>query len=186
MLTAFFLDQWRRSDRGVWSTFSYSVAVGAVWWPQIRVMKQAGLGRVTWGLLANPYFMAAAVPIAIGAGVSHAIDPEEGLENYGGFLTGGYIGNDPNYWDSDENNSGYFNVHQNFVNIISADRRAKSERIRKEAEAEYIQRYWERKVIAQETAAQQNYGILLASYNALTGAQKQTYLDMYQDLLSPN
>ena len=90
------------------------------------------------------------------------------------------------YWDSDENNSGYFNVHQNFVNIISANRKSKRDKENKEAEAEYIQRYWENKERVRQAAVQENYGIILASYNALTDAEKRMYLAMYQDILFPN
>jgi hypothetical protein len=179
-------DRYKKSDQGFWATLELTGSLAAIWTPQFRTLKLAGVGSFGWGLLSNPYFMAAAVPVVTGGVISYAIDPEEGLDNYSGFITTGEMGNNPNYWDSDENDSGYFNVHQNFVNIISANRRAKSERVRKEAEAEYIQRYWERKAIAQQVAAEQNYGILLASYNALTDSQKRTYLAMYQDLLSPN
>jgi hypothetical protein len=185
-LTGLVVQNWRQGDRGVYSTGITTLALIGIWGPQLTTLRNAGIG---WGLRAtifSSYGLAAAVPVVIGAAVSYAIDPEEGLDNYSGFVSGGEIGNDPNYWDSDENNSGYFNVHQNFVNIISANRRAKSDKQRKEEEAEYIRLYWERKAIAQQIAAEQNYGILLENYNSLTDAQKRTYLAMYQDLLSPN
>jgi hypothetical protein len=189
-LTGLVLENYRQSNRGFFPTVQTALALGGIWYPQISQISKYGLGSLILQTLRatvfSSYGLAAGIPLVIGAGVSYAIDPEEGLDNYGGFVFGGTVGNDPNYWDSDNNNSGYFNVNQNFVNIISANRRAESERVRKEAEAEYIQRYWERKAIAQQVAAEQNYGILLASYNGLTDAQKRTYLAMYQDLLSPN
>ena len=185
-LTGLVVQNWRQGDRGVYSTGITTLALIGIWGPQLTTLRNAGIG---WGLRAtlfSSYGLAAGVPLAIGAGVSYAIDPEEGVDNYTGFLSDGTWGNDPNYMSGDPNNSGYFNVHQNFVNIISANRRAKSDKQRKEEEAEYIRLYWERRAIAQQVAAEQNYGILLASYNALTDAQKRTYLAMYQEMLSPN
>jgi hypothetical protein len=73
---------------------------------------------VTTAVVTNPYVMAAAVPLAVGGIISYAVDPEDGLDNYSGFITGGLVGEDQiNYWDTDANDSGYFNIKKNFETI---------------------------------------------------------------------
>tara|TARA_R110000751_G_scaffold98978_2_gene192320 strand:- start:196 stop:744 length:549 start_codon:yes stop_codon:yes gene_type:complete len=74
--------------------------------------------RATIAVVTNPYVAAAAVPIAVGGIISYAVDPEDGLNNYAGFITGGIVGEDQiNYWDTDDNDSGYFNMKKNFETI---------------------------------------------------------------------
>lgn len=66
----------------------------------------------------------------IGKWASQAIDPEEGRENYYGFMTGGMYGNDPNYIAGTntlnpqsvvamQGGGGYFDVVGNFAAIIN-------------------------------------------------------------------
>jgi len=72
------------------------------------------VGWTARGFFASPYAQAFYVPYVAGIGISAAIDPKEGISNYLGFTTGGFIGEEsPNYWNTDENNSGYFNVPRN-------------------------------------------------------------------------
>jgi hypothetical protein len=99
-----------------WSTTMYG-----------RAIKGAGrylaapLGRGAIAVVTNPYVMAAAVPIAVGGIISYAIDPEKGLNRYGGFITGGMVGQDePNYWDTDANDSGFFNIPKNFETVAES------------------------------------------------------------------
>jgi hypothetical protein len=81
----------------------------------------APLGRGFIAVVTNPYVMAAAVPLAVGGIISYAIDPEKGLNRYGGFITGGLVGQDePNYWDTDANDSGFFNIPKNFETVAES------------------------------------------------------------------
>jgi hypothetical protein len=81
----------------------------------------APVGRGLIAVVTNPYVAAAAVPIAVGGIISYAIDPENGLNNYAGFITGGMVGEDePNYWDTDANDSGYFNIPKNFETVAES------------------------------------------------------------------
>jgi hypothetical protein len=96
-----------------WATSVYG-------WSIVNAAKYlaAPVGRAAIAVATNPYVAAAAVPIAVGGIISYAIDPEDGLDNYSGFITGGLVGEDQiNYWDTDANDSGYFNIPKNFETI---------------------------------------------------------------------
>lgn len=70
-------------------------------------------------IVTNPVVQAVTAITVTGAVVSVAIDPEDGLDNYLGFITGGMLGErEPNYFSGDPNNSGYFNIPKNFDTIV--------------------------------------------------------------------
>ena len=178
-LTGLVVQNWRQGDRGVYSTGITTLALIGIWGPQLTTMRNAGIG---WGLRAtifSSYGLAAGVPLVIGAGVSYAIDPEEGLGNYGGFVFGGKIGNDPNYWNTDENNSGYFNVHQNFVNILKAKRTARAAKEQRRLEAAYIQAFWRSRNI--NTLTDQWLSMNEEERDALISGHPQTEYRYYSD-----
>lgn len=135
---------WSRGSRlvGIWTTAyikvradeeftaSDAVAIGAagvytgfVLAPTWSSSLHGGLVRA---IVTSPYAQAVAIPIAVGAGASILIDREDGLDNYLGFITGGELGErSPNYFNTDSNDSGYFNVPRNFKRI-AMDRRSRN------------------------------------------------------------
>jgi len=71
-------------------------------------------GILTRAIVTNPVAQIITGAAVTGAIVSNEIDPESGLDNYVGFISGGEFGEENiNYWNTDENNSGYFNVGKN-------------------------------------------------------------------------
>lgn len=76
----------------------------------------SGLGKIavrTFAQIALIYY--------VGKWTSQLIDPDQGKNNFHGFISAGLIGgsNDPNYWSGDQNESGYFNFPKNISTIIS-------------------------------------------------------------------
>jgi hypothetical protein len=71
-------------------------------------------GIVTRAIISNPVVQAITVATVTGAIISDQIDPENGFDNYVGFITGGNRGTeDIHYYSGDANDSGYFNVLRN-------------------------------------------------------------------------
>ena len=102
-----------------WSTSTYGTIVRhAAQYTGVLVRAGARLGLT---VVTNPYVLAVAVPVVAGGIISVAIDPEDGLNNFSGFITGGLVGEDtPNYWDTDANDSGYFNIPKNFETVAES------------------------------------------------------------------
>tara|TARA_R110002096_G_scaffold382249_1_gene576102 strand:- start:681 stop:1154 length:474 start_codon:yes stop_codon:yes gene_type:complete len=95
-------------------------AIGYTSFVIFPVTSTKALGWTVRALVANPYAQAAYVPYVAGGVISAVIDPEDGVSNYVGFTTGGMFGAEsPNYWNSDPNDSGYFNVPKNVETIVS-------------------------------------------------------------------
>ena len=73
-----------------------------------------GAGLITRAVVTNPVVQVITGTAVVGAIVSNEIDPDSGFDNYVGFISGGEFGEEnPNYWDTDKNDSGYFNVPRN-------------------------------------------------------------------------
>ena len=145
--------QYNQSEKTGMQTAAFGLGSAAIWWRPLNYISQ---GLKGWGfrglltgagrLLMNNPVTAGITAVLIGGYVhSQFIDPEEGGDNYLGFLTGGDYGNDPNYWDTDENNSGYFNVGQNTANVMDWYTAQENAEAIAQAEAEYIQTYWDEK-----------------------------------------
>lgn len=133
-----------KSDQSWYDQTMLGLGTIGIWSPWARrQIAGAGGWSLRWLLtpLVNPVTATVAYAYAAGAITSDAIDPDEGLPNYVGFTTGGYYGNSPNYLTGDANDSGYFNVVQNFANILKAKRKAKNAKKQKELEAAYIRDY---------------------------------------------
>jgi len=141
--TAYYANQWRVSDQRSGDTVDVAIKTGLIWGTGTAYRLTGWSIRYVGGVVvANPITAVAAYSYLGGAIVSDAIDPEEGLDNYVGFTTGGVFGNQPNYVTGDANDSGYFNVVQNFANILKAKRAAKTAKKQKELEAAYIRDYY--------------------------------------------
>tara|TARA_R110000803_G_C11932453_1_gene315599 strand:+ start:46 stop:546 length:501 start_codon:yes stop_codon:yes gene_type:complete len=129
---------WSRGSRlvGIWSTayiavradeeftFSDVVTIGAAGVYSAFVLTPTWSGRIHGNavrvIVTSPYVQAVVIPVAIGAGASILIDKENGLDNYLGFITGGTVGErSPNYWNTDSNQSGYFNVPKNVDTVAT-------------------------------------------------------------------
>lgn len=132
-----------------WETTAFGLGSGIIWW---RPLGHATRGWAGWGLrnaLMGAWRAAAYNPVTTGVLLvfiggyyySKAVDPEEGADNYTGFLTGGEWGNDPNYWDTDENESGFFNMGQNTATIMDWYNAQALAEEQAAAEAEYIKNY---------------------------------------------
>jgi hypothetical protein len=80
-----------------------------------RVAGQAIISAIGWGTVGTVLGA-----FYVGKYASQVIDPDQGKENYYGFLSGGYYGNDPNYLTGDEQATGYFNMYRNMNLIISS------------------------------------------------------------------
>ena len=82
---------------------------------------QLTFGVTGWGVravLTHPVTQGVTAAVVAGALISNEIDPDSGLSNYVGFITGGEFGEeDIHYFSGDPNDSGYFNVGRN-VQII--------------------------------------------------------------------
>jgi hypothetical protein len=98
-----------------WSTKVYGSFLRQTFWFTARATAAIALPIV--GVATSAQGLAVIIPVVVGAVVSDAIDEDEGLDNYTGFLTAGIIGNDPNYLTGDPNDSGYFNVVKNFKTV---------------------------------------------------------------------
>ena len=109
--TAFILNpSWSRGLQGRF--------IKQTFWFTVRATAAISLPIV--GLATSAYGLAAIIPVVTGAVVSNVIDEEEGLDNYLGFITGGTVGNEPNYFTGDPNDSGYFNVPRNFETVAES------------------------------------------------------------------
>jgi hypothetical protein len=133
---------YNKSDKTAYDKTMLGLGTIGVWMPWAR-RQVAGAGG--WGIkrlliaAANPFTLTVTYAYVAGAIASDAIDPDEGLDNYLGFTTGGTYGNQPNYFSGDANDSGYFNVVQNLSTILQArDKTAAT------TEAAYIEAYWAR------------------------------------------
>jgi len=80
-----------------------------------NIAGRAIIGAIGWGTVGSVLGA-----FYVGKWSAQMIDPEEGKENYYGFLSGGTWGNDPNYLTGDEQATGYFNMYRNANLIISA------------------------------------------------------------------
>jgi hypothetical protein len=101
-----------------WSTKVYGSFLRQTFWFTARATAAIALPIV--GVATSAQGLAVIIPVVVGAVVSDIIDEEEGFDNYTGFLTAGNIGNDPNYLTGDSNDSGYFNVVQNFKTVAGS------------------------------------------------------------------
>ena len=142
-LSLFFFNQWLQSDRRTGDTVDVTMKVGGVW-ATPYIYKWGSRTFRTGGaiVMANPATIVVTYAYVAGAITSDAIDPDEGLDNYLGFTSGGEFGNQPNYVTGDANDSGYFNVVRNFANILKAKRAAKDAKKQRALEAAYIRDYW--------------------------------------------
>jgi len=105
-----------------WEHTMHAIASGLIWSPRFAAATYQFRG---WAIraalraaMSNPVTSGVLLVFIGGYFYADVVDPEEGADNYTGFITGGNMGNDPNYWDTDENDSGYFNVGQNVANIM--------------------------------------------------------------------
>jgi hypothetical protein len=143
LATSYFVNQWRVSDQRSGDTVDVAMKVAPIWLTGAAFRWGSRFFRTGVAFVgANPVTAVVTYAYVAGAITSDAIDPEEGLDNYIGFTTGGAHGNQPNYVTGDANDSGYFNVVQNFANILKAKRAAKAAKKQKALEAAYIQDYW--------------------------------------------
>lgn len=142
-LTAYYMNQYRASDQRSGDKLDVGTKIGIIWGTGV-VYRAGGWGLrvIAAPLVANPVTVTVTYAYVAGAITADAMDPEQGLDNYLGFTSGGQYGNNPNYLRGDANDSGYFNVVQNFANILKAKRRAKDRKKQKELEAAYIRDYW--------------------------------------------
>jgi hypothetical protein len=75
----------------------------------IHIASKIGVGSIMWALTA----------FYLGKWTSQWLDPEQGKENYYGFITGGIAGNDPNYGSAQRAGSGgYFDIAGHLATII--------------------------------------------------------------------
>lgn len=87
---------------------------GAILFAIPQLIAKVGLGTIGWVLTF--YYT--------GKWLSQWIDPQEGKDNYYGFLSGGYYGNDPNYGSAQMPGSGgYFDIPGNLAILILAQSR---------------------------------------------------------------
>jgi len=87
-------------------------------------------GVVTKAIVTNPVVQIITGAVVAGAIVSNEIDPDSGFDNYIGFISGGEFGEpDINYWDTDPNDSGYFNVGKNLEIIYEHWKKSKVDHI---------------------------------------------------------
>jgi len=104
-------------SRDKWSRSNATTVAGAITATAFILYPVTSTTFVGWsvrGFLASPYAQAFYIPYVTGIAISQLVDPDEGVSNYLGFTTGGFVGEiSPNYWNTDANNSGYFNVPQN-------------------------------------------------------------------------
>lgn len=143
LYTSYFLNQWRVSDQRTGDTLDVAMKVAPIWFAGTAYRWGSRLFRTGGSfLVANPVTAVVTYSYVAGAITSDVIDPEEGLNNYLGFTTGGEYGNQPNYVTGDANDSGYFNVVRNFSNILKAKRAAKKAKEQKALEAAYIRDYY--------------------------------------------
>ena len=141
-LTGYYINQWRVSDQRTGDTVDVGTKIGVIWGTGLAYRLGGWAVRTTSAfVVSNPVTATVTYAYVAGAITSDAIDPEEGLDNYLGFTTGGEYGNQPNYVTGDANDSGYFNVVRNFSNILKAKRAAKNAKKQKELEAAYIRDY---------------------------------------------
>ena len=153
-----------------------------IWMPWARRAVATGTG---WGIrmtLLSPAGLAVAVPVIVGGGVSYAIDEEDGLANYGGFISGGYVGNDPNY-------SAYFNVYENVKTIWNAPRTKSSGNLLGDQLKEERERYGpygsdkRDAVMERRMAATETYNQMKFRYENSTAVEKAEYLDLYRSAI---
>jgi len=144
-LQSMLLYGYHKSEQGAYDKTMLGLGTIGVWMPWTRRMVVgAGGWGIRWMLtpLANPVTATVTYAYVAGAITADAIDPDQGVDNYLGFTSGGMYGNNPNYLSGDGNDSGYFNIVQNFANILKAKRRAKAAKEQRELEAAYIRDYW--------------------------------------------
>ena len=126
---------YREEDKNWWNTTVASASSLTMWSTRFRGLVKSSLGASGKGILRGAWHLAKANPVTAtitaaylaGLGLSKWIDPEEGVDNYHGFMTGGLTGNAPNYWGGDQNNSGYFNMGLNLAVIMDANNQAQRE-----------------------------------------------------------
>ena len=98
-----------------WATALYGEYVKQTFYFTARATAAITLPIV--GLATSAYGLAVIIPVVTGGIISDRIDEEEGFDNYTGFLSAGWFGNVPNYWNTDDNDSGYFNVLKNLQTV---------------------------------------------------------------------
>lgn len=140
LLQALLIHTWYKSERGWYDTTMLGLGTIGIWSPWAR-NKVAGASGWSFKHLVAPLFNPVTLTITYayvaGAITAKTIDPDEGLDNYVGFTTGGEFGNTPNY-------GAYFNVYDNISTIVSA--RSNTNGWGKSVlEDAYIQAYWQRK-----------------------------------------
>ena len=142
-VTGYYINQWRQSDQRTGDDVDVAIKIGFIWGTG-TAYRLGGWGLRTVGgvVVAHPITAVVTYSYVAGGITSDAIDPDQGLGNYLGFTTGGGTGNQPNYLTGDANNSGYFNVVQNFANILKAKRAAKKAKEQKALEDAYIRDYY--------------------------------------------
>ena len=167
LATSYFVNQWRNSDQRSGDTVDVAMKVAPIWLTGTAFRWGSRLFRTgAWAVSANPVTAIVTYSYIAGAVTSDIIDPEEGLDNYLGFTSGGIGGNSPNYVTGDANDSGYFNVVRNMSTIFESNRSKISAAVQRQAEQAYIDAYWEAKAVA-------NFEAMIITYNALTPAQQQ-------------
>jgi hypothetical protein len=131
--TGYVLNQYRMSNQDGSSKVDTGSKLFGIWG---QPLLYAGAG---WGIVKsvkNPVGQFVAYALLAGAITSDRIDRKKGLDNYWGFVSGGYLGNTPNY-------GAYFNVYANISTILD-DRKKKSPWSALVEDA-YIAAYWKRK-----------------------------------------
>lgn len=109
-----------RANEGVSVSDAVAIGYGIVRTTFLLTPKWSNraLGFTVRAVVTNPTVIAVSAIAATGAVVSVKIDPQNGLDNYLGFVTGGILGDrDPSYLSGDPNDSGYFNVPENSKRI---------------------------------------------------------------------
>jgi len=181
-LQALVMYGYSKSPKGIYDKTMLGLGTIGIWMPWARRAVATGTG---WGIrmtLLSPAGLAVVVPVIVGGGVSYAIDEEDGLDNYGGFISGGLVGNEPNYSD-------YFNVYENVKTIWNAPRTKSSGNLLGEHLAEERARYGpygsdkRDAVIESRIAATETYSQMKFRYENSTAAEKAAYLELYRSLL---
>lgn len=131
---------YHRSEKGWFDKTQLGLGTIGIWVPWARRQVAGASGWSMRHLVAplfNPVTLTITYAYVAGAITAKTIDPDEGLDNYVGFTTGGEFGNTPDY-------GAYFNVYDNISTIVSA--RSNTNGWGKSVlEDAYIQAYWRRK-----------------------------------------
>jgi hypothetical protein len=96
------------------NAYTLAGAITATYFVLAPITSTKIVGWGARGFIMSPYAQAFYIPYLAGIGISALVDPKKGIDNYLGFTTGGFLGEqDINYWNTDPNDSGYFNVPKN-------------------------------------------------------------------------